>query len=70
MRYRFFVPTLLSLPFIFNLLCTRQSQAKPAPVFEPIVREIKTRMSSGLQMRLPAFMTTADSRCNSLFFSA
>ena len=60
MKYKFFVPTLLSLSFIFNLLSTRQSQAKPSSVFQPIIENIEARLSSGLKMRLPAFIPTVD----------
>jgi len=60
MKYKFFVYTLFPLLFVFNLLFTRQSLAKPASIFQPVIEEIEARLSSGLKMRLPAFVPTFD----------
>lgn len=60
MKYKFFVYTLFPLFSFFSLFFTQQSLAKPSPVFQPIIKEIETRLSSGLKMRLPAFIPTRD----------
>ena len=43
----------------FILFYTRQSQAETSPIFEPIIENIKTRLPSGLKMRLPASVATS-----------
>lgn len=58
MKYRPFIYTLLSFIFVSNLFYTPQSQAKPSPIFEPIIKDIKTRLPSRLKMRLPAIVPT------------
>ena len=59
MKYKLFVNTLIPFVVVFNLFYTRQSQAKPSPIFEPIMGNIKTRLPSGLKMRLPASVATS-----------
>ena len=48
---------LMAISFI--LFYTRQSQAEPSPIFKPIIENIKTRLPSGLKMRLPASVATS-----------
>ena len=38
------------------LFSQRPSLAEPAPIFQPIVREIRDRLPQNFQMRLPAFL--------------
>ena len=38
----------------YNSFSDRTSQAKPTPIFEPIIEEIRTQLPSDFQMRLPA----------------
>ena len=59
MKYKLFVNTLIPFVVVFNLFYTRQSQAEPSPIFEPIMENIKTRLPSGLKMRLPASVATS-----------
>lgn len=54
MKYRVFLNTLIPFVIVVNIFQTRQSQAEPSPIFEPIIENIKTRLPSGLKMRLPA----------------
>ncbi|MEO1341606.1 MAG: hypothetical protein AAFV28_10805 [Cyanobacteria bacterium J06635_13] len=62
MKYRVFFNTLIPFVIVVNLFQTRQSQAEPSPIFEPIIENIKTRLPSGLKMRLPAsVLSTQDS---------
>ena len=56
MKYKLFIYTLLPFVCILNLFCTEQSQAKPGSVFKPIIDDIKTRLPSGLELRLPTFI--------------
>ena len=58
MKDRLIYP-LLSLLLVFNLFPTQQSQAKPSPIFQPIIEDLKTRLPSGLKMRLPATIPTS-----------
>ncbi|VEP17190.1 conserved hypothetical protein [Hyella patelloides LEGE 07179] len=58
MKFRL-IYTLLPFVFAFNLFPNRQSQAKPSPIFQPIIKEIETRLPSGLEMRLPATVPTS-----------
>ena len=59
MKYKLFINTLIPFVVVFNLFYTRQSQAEPSPIFEPIMGNIKTRLPSGLKMRLPASVATS-----------
>lgn len=62
MKCRVFLNTLIPFVIVVNLFQTRQSQAEPSPIFEPIIENIKTRLPSGLKMRLPAsVLSTQDS---------
>lgn len=62
MKYKVFFNTLIPFLIVFNLFYTRQSQAEQSPIFEPIIENIKTRLPSGLKMRLPAsILSTQDS---------
>lgn len=58
MKFRL-ISTLLPFVFAFNLFSNRQSQANPSPIFQPIIKEIETRLPSGLEMRLPAAVPTS-----------
>ena len=58
MKDRLIYP-LLSLLLVFNFFPTQQSQAKPSPIFQPIIKDLKTRLPSGLKMRLPAAVPTS-----------
>ena len=58
MKFRL-ISTLLAFVFAFNLFHNRQSQAKPSPIFQPIIKEIETRLPSGLEMRLPSAVPTS-----------
>ena len=55
MKFKLLIHTFFVL-FVLDIFAIEQSQAKPLAVFQPIVEEIKTRIPSGLEMRLPAFV--------------
>lgn len=56
MKYQMLFWTLIAISLGFDLFGEHQSQAKPAPIFQPIIEEIRTRIPSNFQMRLPAFI--------------
>ncbi|MEM8723082.1 MAG: hypothetical protein AAGE84_27990 [Cyanobacteria bacterium P01_G01_bin.39] len=58
MKFRL-IYTLLPFVFALNVFPNRQSQAKPSPIFQPIIKDIETRLPSGLEMRLPAAVPTS-----------
>ena len=58
MKYKF-LNTLIPFVIVLNLFYIRQSQAKPSPIFKPIMKNLKTRLPSNLRMRLPASVLTS-----------
>ncbi|MEL6929020.1 MAG: hypothetical protein AAFO95_10325 [Cyanobacteria bacterium J06600_6] len=54
MKYQLLLLSLIGTALGANLLETRPSQAEPAPVFQPIIQDIRDRLSTDFQMRLPA----------------
>lgn len=57
MKYQMLFWSLIAISLGSDLFGKHQSQARPAPVFQPIIEEIRTRIPSDFQMRLPAFIT-------------
>ena len=58
MKQRVFIYSLLLFVSTFNLFTLKQSQAKSRSIFQPIIKDIKTRLPSGLELRLPSFIPT------------
>ena len=56
MKYQMLFWALIAISLGLDLFGEHQSQAKPAPVFQPLIEEIRTRMPSDFQLRLPAFI--------------
>ena len=54
MKYQLLFWTLVVVSLGIDSYQPHQSQAKPAPIFQPIVEEIRDRIPSDFKMRLPA----------------
>ena len=53
MKYQLIFWTLFGISLGIDFWGDRQSHSAPAPVFRPIIQEIRTRIPSNLQLRLP-----------------
>ena len=54
MKYQLLFWTLVAISLGIDSYQPRQSQAKPAPIFQPIIEEIRDRLPTDFKMRLPA----------------
>jgi len=56
MKYQMLFWSLIATSLSVGLFGKHQSQARPAPIFQSIIEEIRTRIPSDYQMRLPAYI--------------
>ena len=56
MKYQILFWTSIVISLGLDVFNKHQSLAKPAPIFQPIIEEIRTRMPSDFQLRLPTFI--------------
>ena len=54
MKYQLLFWILVAINLGIDSFTDRQSQAQPAPIFRPIIQEIRDRMPADFKMRLPA----------------
>ena len=57
MKYQLLFWTLFGISFGIDFFDNRLSHSTPAPVFEPILTEIRDRLPNNLKLRLPAEVT-------------
>ncbi|GAB4540652.1 MAG: hypothetical protein Tsb0014_32030 [Pleurocapsa sp.] len=58
MKYQLLFWSLVAIIVGIETLNQERSQAEPASIFQPIIRDIKTLLPENVEMRLPAFLPT------------